>query len=102
DTYQEALLDLRRGNLVAAQKRVDDTSSLWRDKPDSIDYWKFHALQAEILINRGGSKDALAVLEKDPPDTPELQSIRGRLKIVRVKALVRLQRLDEARAVLDE
>jgi CHAT domain-containing protein/Tfp pilus assembly protein PilF len=102
DLYEEGLRDFRRGNLVSAQERVDRATAVWQDKPASEEYWTFRALKAEILVNQGLSRAALSLLENHPPDTVEFRAAICRIKTVRVKALLRLQMIDEAETALDE
>jgi len=102
ELYRQANLDVRRGNLVAAQSGVDKGSVPWREKPESEWYWRFRILQAEIFINQGRSKEGLALLDSRPPDSPGFYTVACRSKTVRAKGLLRLGRMDEARTILDE
>jgi CHAT domain-containing protein len=101
ELYRQASLDLRRGNLIAAQSGVDKGSVPWREKPESEWYWKFRILQAEIFVNQGRSKDGLALLDTQPPDSPGFYTLACRSMTVRVKGFLRLGRMDEARTLLD-
>ena len=101
ELYRQANLDLRRGNLIAAQSGVDNGSDSWREKPESEWYWRFRILQAEIFINQGRAKEGLALLDTQPPDSPGFYALACRSRTVRVKGLLRLGRVDEARTLLD-
>jgi CHAT domain-containing protein/predicted negative regulator of RcsB-dependent stress response len=101
DFYQQALSDLRRGNLAAARNAIDKASALWADKPQSPWYWKYRVLRAEILTDEGHSQEAVALLSSEPPAGPDFADLACRWKAVRVKALFRLRRIEEARALLD-
>ena len=81
---------------------MDAASSPWEGTRESEEYWKYRALRAEILVNRGQSRDALALLEEQPPEVEKFHGARCRVKIVRVKALLRLGQIDDAARALDE
>jgi CHAT domain-containing protein/Tfp pilus assembly protein PilF len=101
EVYQEAVSDLRRGNLVSAEAAVQKGAGPWRDVPQSPWHWKYKLLDAEIRIQQGRSKDALALLETELPNSPDLGTVGARWKIVRARALLRQGRAGEARPFLD-
>jgi CHAT domain-containing protein len=101
ELYRQANLDLRRGSLVAAQNGVDKGSVPWRENTESEWHWKFRILQAEIFINQGRAKEGLALIDTEPPDLPGFDTVTGRLKAVRVRAMLRLGRMDDAQTLLE-
>jgi len=100
--YQQAVLDLRRGNLSAAQSAARKGVSQWQGKLESEWYWKYRLLEAEALVNQGRSKEGLELLETEPAHSTGFYLLECRIKAVRVKALLRLGRTDEVRSLLDE
>jgi len=99
--YQRAILELRQGNLSAAQTMADNGIKQWGNKSQSPWHWKYHLLQAEIFLTRGNNaKQALALLTAEPPNLPDLRMLVCRWKVVRAKALRALRRTSEARTAL--
>jgi CHAT domain-containing protein len=98
----EALVDLRRGNLGEAQARAEFGIGLTRSRPTSEPAWAFRLLRAESLILQLRSTEALADLTDDVPQGAAFDSLRARQKYLQARANVVRGRLSEALDVIEE
>ena len=87
--YDDAVRELRSGNLKAAERIIDSTE---RTPP-------FRLLKAELLLAQGDSEQALAVLSEPGAGDADLLVRR---QVLRAEALTRLARYDAAARALDE
>jgi CHAT domain-containing protein len=101
DPYQQAVAEFRRGNLAAAQAVVDKAKTRWADQTQSVPYWQYRVLQAEILISQANPNQALQLLDAQPPAGPGFETVASRWNVVRAKALRRLKRPAEAHQAVD-
>jgi CHAT domain-containing protein len=93
--YRTAQLEFRQGDLAGAFKTSEDFLHQARDA-DSEWAWRFRVLKAEIFIWRGMSKDALALLDANPPASLQGTDIAARRELVQGLALCYLQRFLES------
>jgi CHAT domain-containing protein/tetratricopeptide (TPR) repeat protein len=95
DRYQEALLKFQHGDLIGSYRESDEAyRNLATRDPEWG--WRFRVLEAEILVWRGLSRDALQLLEPQPPPTLAYRDIAVRREVVEGLADCSLQELDEA------
>jgi CHAT domain-containing protein/Flp pilus assembly protein TadD len=99
--YQGARLKFQQGDLSVAQDQTDRALNKFRSPGDEW-HWRFLALKAEILVWRGQSQDAMALLGDAPPPSLNASDIQIRRKIVLGYANCFLQRYDEARKLFGE
>src|SRR2546426_7846702 len=76
--YEKARLEIRRGNFDLAWAQADLGFRQWRAEPNTLWYWQFHLLRAEILLLRGKAKDAQSLLDAKIPDRPEFGELVAR------------------------
>jgi CHAT domain-containing protein/Flp pilus assembly protein TadD len=78
--YRNAVLTFRHGELTQALEAA--RLGTRRSPPDSLPYWRFRMLEAEVLIYRGNSAAAAAILAENTPDQPEFTEIDVRRKML--------------------
>jgi CHAT domain-containing protein/Tfp pilus assembly protein PilF len=93
--YQIALLEFERGNLPTAFAEADGGYRQYSSSDEEW-AWRFRVLDAEILVWRGLSKDALALLDAPLPLTLSHGDIAIRKPMVEGLADCFLQRFDDA------
>jgi CHAT domain-containing protein len=89
------------GNLPKTIQAVSAESGRWKDRPNSVWYWRFHLLHAEALLSQGKVKDASLLLQDAPTATQDLQQIGLRRQVDLANVLLQSDR-QKAVAMLDE
>ena len=95
DQYQDALRRFQHGDLVGAYHEADEAyRNVSTRDPEWA--WRFRVLEAEILVWRGLSRDALQLLEPQLPAVLVHGDVGVRREIVQGLADCALQELDDA------
>jgi CHAT domain-containing protein len=94
-------LKFQQGDLLAASREADQgyrefsgTNEEWA--------WRFRVLEAEVLVWRGLSVDALALLAPEPPPSVSNSDVIARRELVQALADCFLQKFDEATEKLNQ
>jgi CHAT domain-containing protein len=99
--YQSAWSEVRHGNLSAALTELN--SARLDDSPDNEQWqWRFKVLRAEILVRQNAPKDALALLQEQPPQKFAANDIVIWTKLVQGSASYLLDRFDDSEKYLRE
>jgi CHAT domain-containing protein len=93
--YQDARLKFEQGNLAAAGTEAGDAYHQY-SRYDQEWAWRFRVLDAEVLVWRGLSKDALALLDDPLPTDLAYGDVAVRKLMVQGLADCFLQRFDDA------
>jgi CHAT domain-containing protein len=93
--YQEALLRFQHGDLIGASRESDNGYSQLNGRNPEWS-WRFRVLEAEILVWRGLSRDALKLLEPELPADLARGDIGVRREVVKGLADCSLQELGDA------
>jgi CHAT domain-containing protein len=99
-TYQDARQKFQQGDLTGSFQEADEALRAIPDH-NSEWAWRFRVLQAEILVWRGLSRDALQLLNPSLPPAFAKQDIGVRRDMVQGLADCFLQRFDEASRHID-
>ena len=99
--YQDAQRKFQRGDLAGAYQESDAAFKELSGR-DPEWSWRFHVLQAEILIWRGLNDDALQLLAAQLPAQLRAGDISVRREIIQGLADCSLQKLDDAARHIDE
>jgi CHAT domain-containing protein len=84
--YDDARQKFEHGELIAAQAEADRYSRSYAEQNPQW-AWKFRILEAETLILRGMSPDALALLTPEPPAALSMDEVAVRRKLWQSAAL---------------
>jgi CHAT domain-containing protein len=99
--HDEAVLDLRRGDLTAAQTLAEHGLELTRLHSTDVWAWAFRLLRDESLILQLKTTDALADLAVELPRDAGFDSLRARQKYLQARANIAQGRLKEALDAVD-
>jgi CHAT domain-containing protein len=96
ELYLQARTSFERGELLQAMAASEKGFSEFQNtQPDWA--WRFKIQQAEVLVWQGKNKDALALLNADPPTSLADSDIAVRRRILQGAANNYLQQFDEAK-----
>ncbi|MDR3699082.1 MAG: CHAT domain-containing protein [Candidatus Sulfopaludibacter sp.] len=77
-TYQRLWEMYVSGNLLRTIQSVSREANRWKDRPNTIWFWKFHLLHAEALLGQSRYDEAAALLRKPVPPLPALAQMAFR------------------------
>jgi CHAT domain-containing protein len=97
----DAQLELRRGQVAAAQQLVDEGASLTDAAPDSVPAWRIRLLRAEVAIARLEIPAALKDLDVTLPAGDSFNGLRARQQYLQGQAQLTRGQLQPALETLD-
>ncbi len=100
-TVADAQVELRRGQVAAAQKLVERGAALTESAPDSVAAGRIRLLRAEVALARLEIPAAIKELEAPFPTTDAFAGLRARQKYLQGQALVARGQLKPALETLD-
>jgi CHAT domain-containing protein len=86
--YTQAREAMWRGELADAQQRADDAATRAPADANPFWHWRFRLLSSEIAILRRDFPAAERVVRAQLPDTPALDSLRARQRLLEAKLQV--------------
>ena len=98
---EDAQVELRRGQVAAAQKLVEQGGSLTESAPDSVAAGRVRLLRAEVALARLEIPAAVKELEPPFPATDAFAALRARQKYLQGQAQVARGQLKPALETLD-
>jgi CHAT domain-containing protein len=98
--YQRSWALFVSGNLPKTIQAVAAESARWKDRANSVWYWRFHLLHAEALLSQGKVKEAAALLQSDTPANSGLSEMALRRQVDQANVLLQSDR-QKALAMLD-
>jgi CHAT domain-containing protein/Tfp pilus assembly protein PilF len=101
-TRDEAVVALRRGELVASQSLAERGLALSEAQHDSVWTWTFRLLRAESLVLQQKLTETRTALTDPLPQAAEFDSLRARQKYLQARAYVTQGQLLEALDTLDQ
>lgn len=100
ELFHTTRLKLQNGDLVSAFKDSEQAEAQFEhERPDWA--WRFRVLEAEVLVRQGRSKEALAIVEQQPPPSLAADTVEVRRNITLGLASHFLQHSDQADKYLD-
>ncbi|HEX7140242.1 MAG TPA: CHAT domain-containing protein [Vicinamibacterales bacterium] len=105
---QQALLDaaidaLRRGNLAAAQKSIDEGQSLTLQDPDGVWAWRFRFLQADAFLNARNLAKATEISKLPlPANSTNLSELQARSQYLQARIEYSQNRIAKALEIANQ
>ena len=98
----QARIHLARGELDAAREQAGDAVNAYREMGSAVDALEASLVLAEVAVEAGDSSGALTTVDEAQQATHgEGASLEARSQVVRGRALLALDRIDEAGAAID-
>ncbi len=97
----DAQLELRRGQVAAAQQLVEQGVSLTESAPDSVPAWRIRLLRAEVAVAKLEIAAALKDLDAPLPAGDSFNGLRARQKYLQSQVLLARGQLQPALETLD-
>jgi CHAT domain-containing protein len=69
------------GSLPKTLQAVSKEDARWKKRPNTIWYWQFHLLHAEVLLGQGKTKEAASLLKNEVPALPALEQAALRREV---------------------
>jgi CHAT domain-containing protein/Tfp pilus assembly protein PilF len=95
--YARAIALRQKGNVAAALKESSAAFDSWNRQPESLWYWRFRVLKAELLLIQADVRNASPLVAQEPPaGLPDRQRIVARLLSARARVADIQDHLPEA------
>jgi CHAT domain-containing protein/tetratricopeptide (TPR) repeat protein len=101
ETLSAAQLELRRGQVAAAQVLADKGVALTQSTPGTVSAWRFRLLRSEVQIAKLEMKAALPDLQATLPEGAEFDILRARQKYLNAQIQVAQGQFQPAIETLD-
>jgi CHAT domain-containing protein/tetratricopeptide (TPR) repeat protein len=102
EAYRVAERDIRRGQLEAADERLDQALAESESRGEALWSSRLRLLRADLQILRLDFASARSILEAPVPDAPEYAPVRARQKYLLARVQVAQAQLKQAGVTLDE